>query len=72
MNKEILLQSAVVSECDVKDKPFTFKIKPKNVKRDYYICAENEQSYQKWLQAICLAKVSGKNPGDNSEACVVQ
>ena len=69
IKKKIPLTGAEIAESTVENKPFTFRIKPKNSKRVYYLQAEDESSQHDWMQAICFAK-AGRT--DKSEACVLQ
>ena len=62
---------AQIAEATVDKKRFAFKVKPKDSKRVYFMHAENEDSQQEWMQAICFAKAAGARK-DQSEACVIQ
>ena len=69
--KEIPLEGAEISECEIDKRDNVFSIKPKNSKRTYYIQANSDEHRTSWMEALCYAKVNGINDG-NSEACVLQ
>lgn len=69
--KRIPLESAEIAEAAIDKRDNTFRIKPKDSRRIFYLCAEDESSQHDWMQAICFAKATGRS-GGQSEACVVQ
>ena len=69
--KRIPLVGAEMSECNIDNKQFAFRIKPQNSKRVYYLHTLDEDSQHNWMQAICFAKAAGRT-GGQSEACVLQ
>ncbi|XP_025106050.1 pleckstrin homology domain-containing family H member 2-like [Pomacea canaliculata] len=69
--KKIPLSNADITETSIDKKQFAFCIKSKENGRTYYIHADSELSQNCWMQAICFAKVAGRD-GSSSAACVVQ
>lgn len=69
--KIIPLQNTVIEEAHIDGMKYVFRLRPPKMKRDFLIQAPNEQSEQRWMQAVCFAKV-GANNGDASQACCVQ
>nr|XP_039248739.1 PH domain-containing protein DDB_G0274775-like [Styela clava] len=69
--KNIPLQSTVIEEAHINDMSYVFRLRPPKSKRDYIIQAPDEQTEQRWMQAICFAKV-GANSSESSQACTVQ
>ncbi len=67
--KTIPLAGAEITETDIDTKTFAFGIKPKDSKRTFYLHAENEEEQQKWMHAICMAKL---NKSGEAGACSVQ
>ena len=66
------MEGADISESDVDKKAHTFRIKPKDGKRTYYIMADDESVRIKWMQAICYVRANGGGTGEQSQTCVVQ
>lgn len=69
--KTIPLQSTVIEEAHIQGMKYVFRLRPPKSKREYLIQAPDEQSEQRWMQAICFAKV-GANNSDASQACSIQ
>ncbi|XP_033735199.1 PH domain-containing protein DDB_G0274775-like [Pecten maximus] len=70
-SKKIPLTNSEISETNLDKKNFAFRIKSKDIKRTFYIHADNENTQNEWMQAICFAKAAGRH-GDMSQACVLQ
>ncbi|XP_060079502.1 PH domain-containing protein DDB_G0274775-like [Ylistrum balloti] len=70
-SKRIPLTNSEISETNIDKKNYAFRIKSKDIKRTFYIHADNENIQNEWMQAICFAKAAGRH-GDMSQACVVQ
>ncbi|XP_069118595.1 interactor protein for cytohesin exchange factors 1-like [Argopecten irradians] len=70
-SKRIPLTNSEISETNLDKKNFAFRIKSKDIKRTFYIHADNENTQNEWMQAICFAKAAGRH-GDMSQACVLQ
>lgn len=61
----------MIEEAHTDGMKYVFRLKPPKSKREYLIQAPNEQSEQRWMQAVCFAK-AGANNGDASQACSIQ
>ncbi|XP_066281023.1 PH domain-containing protein DDB_G0274775-like [Branchiostoma lanceolatum] len=70
LRKTIPLTGARIEEADV-GKPHAFSVKPRDSDRQYLFHADSEQEQRRWVEAICLARMSGTD-GDQSQACVIQ
>lgn len=69
--KDIPLQCTAIEEAHIDNMKYVFRLRPPKSRREYLIQAPDEQSEQRWMQAICFAKVSASN-SDSSQACCVQ
>ena len=63
---------SVIEDREEKGAPNTFSIQPRESKRSYIFSTDNPEEHQKWLQAICLAKLSKQSSNEKSEACTIQ
>lgn len=69
--KNIPLLSTIIEEANIEGLKCVFRLRPPKSKRDYFIQAPDEESEQRWMQAICFAKVSA-NSTDHSQTCSLQ
>lgn len=61
----------MIEEAQIYGMKYVFRLRPPKMKREFLIQAPDEQSEQRWMQAVCFAKV-GANNGDASQACSIQ
>ncbi|XP_035674985.1 PH domain-containing protein DDB_G0274775-like [Branchiostoma floridae] len=70
LRKTIPVTGAQIEEANV-GKPHAFSVKPRDSDRVYLLHADSEEEQRRWVEAICLARMSGTD-GDQSQACVIQ
>lgn len=70
--KSIDLAGAVIEDWEEKGSPNIFSIAPREGRRKYIFSTDDAEEHQRWLQAVCLAKLSQQTSHEKSEACIIQ
>ena len=70
--KSVNLVGSVIEDWEEKGTPNVFSIQPREAKRKYVFSTNGSEEHKKWLQAVCLAKLSEQPNSEKSEACIIQ
>lgn len=70
LTSKILLDGCKIRETVKDEKPFAFSIESKSGHRMYYLQAEDEQTRNKWMHAMCFAKFSHGSE-EKSSLCTI-